>query len=310
MPLLTTVVPGVTITDETPLTPGLLNLLGTPAVTVTGTLDGTAGLAALSVTNAHLQDDAVTARVVDDTASYTMAGLTVNGPITASGGTGTLAVTAAASFNGNVTLGASAADTLDFKGSLGSATTQKTSPIDADKLIIADSAAADAWKWATRSDFAKTFLNLQSVHVAGTQSLTPVTWQTVTGLTVAITPRSTSSTILLVALVTGGFNTAGAQIYTRFARNDGVSDTVIGSGTAAGSRQAIQSSIIDAGGNSIPSAHMLYVDSPNTTSARTYKVQVYPNNAAGVWYIGRSSNDTDTSAFARAGCYLLALEIP
>ena len=40
MPLFVTVTPGTTITSSTTLTPSTLNLLGTPSINVTGSVDG------------------------------------------------------------------------------------------------------------------------------------------------------------------------------------------------------------------------------------------------------------------------------
>ena len=311
MPLIARVEPGATVAPNTAITPALLNALGTPVVYITGTLDGTVGLAALSVAEAHLQSGAVSARVVDATASFTMAGLTVNGAITA---TGAVTVGGLLTANGNMVLGNATTDTLAFNCALDAATPQKTAPVDGDKLLLADSAASDVLKWALRSDLLKGALNLQSAVVAGTVTLTSLSWATITGLSLSITPRSTSSKILLFAMVNGGIPVNGGQTFLRFARNDGASDTVIGSGTGAGSRQAIHAAITDsiAGANGVYSTPMLYVDSPSTTSARTYKVQAYGNQAGGGGniYFGRSGNDTDSTANSRSPCVLIALEIP
>lgn len=58
MPLLVTVTPGVTISEDTVLTAEELNLLGTPTVDIRGTVDGTSGVTVAdgSVTNAKLAD--------------------------------------------------------------------------------------------------------------------------------------------------------------------------------------------------------------------------------------------------------------
>jgi hypothetical protein len=308
MPLNATVTPNVTVTESTQLTPAVLNALGTPTISITGTVDGTAGIGASSITNAHLQDNIVNARVLDETDSFTVAGLTDTGNAAV---TGTLSVGGSATLNGNVTLGDAAADTLDIKGKLGAATATKTTAVDADQLFLVDSADSNAIKTILRSNLSKGFLNVQTAHVAGTQTFSGQTWTTVTSLTVSITPRSTSSTILLFALINGGIAVNGTQVYARWVRNDGASDTVIGSGTAAGSRQAVHTAMLDggSGANGLCSCSMLFVDSPATTSARTYKVQLYGNNTSGNFYTGRGANDTDSALYARAGCFLAAIEI-
>ena len=306
MPLSVGVTPGIEVDETTVITPAVLNQLGQPTITVTGTLDGTAGLAAASVANAHLQDNAVDGRVWDESASLTGVNLTATGALTGA----TLAISGAATFAGDVTLGNAAADALHLLAKLGSSTVQKTTPVDADQLILGDSAASDQLVRMTRAQFVRALLNIQTAHVAGTQTYGAASWTSVTSLQVTITPRSTDARILLVALINGGIATNGAQVYARFARNDGVSDTVIGSGTGAGSRQAAHTAMIDggSGANGLCSCSLLYVDSPATTSARTYKVQLYGNT--GAFYTGRSANDTDSALYARGGCSLLALEIP
>lgn len=61
MPLFVTVTPGTTISNTTTLDPTTLNLLGTPSVDVTGTVDGgSLSLSAGSVGNAELAAHAVT----------------------------------------------------------------------------------------------------------------------------------------------------------------------------------------------------------------------------------------------------------
>lgn len=61
MPLFVTVTPGTTVTNSTTLDATVLNLLGTPSVDVTGTVDGgSLSLSAGSVGTTQLADDAVT----------------------------------------------------------------------------------------------------------------------------------------------------------------------------------------------------------------------------------------------------------
>lgn len=69
MPLFVTVTPGTTITNSTTLDATVLNLLGTPAIDVTGTVDGgSLSLSAGSVGTNELSDNAVTnAKLADMT---------------------------------------------------------------------------------------------------------------------------------------------------------------------------------------------------------------------------------------------------
>ena len=53
---------------------------------------------------------------------------------------------------------------------------------------------------------------------------------------------------------------------------------------------------------------MLYLDSPATAAAITYKVQM-ASYAGGTQYVNRSFTDTDSTNFARSTSTLTALEI-
>jgi len=68
MPLFVNVTPGTTISSTTTLSASTLNLLGTPTVNITGTIDGgTLTLGANSVNSAAIQDLAViTSKIADN----------------------------------------------------------------------------------------------------------------------------------------------------------------------------------------------------------------------------------------------------
>lgn len=81
MPLFVTVTPGTTITNSTTLDATVLNLLGTPAIDVTGTVDGgSLSLSAGSVGTNELSDNAVTNTKLAD-----MTGPSVKGRQTGTG---------------------------------------------------------------------------------------------------------------------------------------------------------------------------------------------------------------------------------
>lgn len=90
MPLFVNVTPGTTISPTTTLSASTLNLLGTPTVNITGTIDGgTLTLGSSSVNTAAIQDLAVTTSKLADTSVTnaklaTMAANTIKGNNTGS----------------------------------------------------------------------------------------------------------------------------------------------------------------------------------------------------------------------------------
>jgi len=136
---------------------------------------------------------------------------------------------------------------------------------------------------------------LQVVSAIKTDSFSQAatnTFTDITGLSVAITPTSASSKVLVTVSVGGASMTAaGAQAY-RLVRGS----TAIGVGTASGNRQA--TSWRDFNGNSDGNvAHggysFTFLDSPATTSSTTYKLQLVVQTGTG--YINRSPNDSDVT---------------
>lgn len=128
-----------------------------------------------------------------------------------------------------------------------------------------------------------------------TLSTTSTSFTDVTGLSVTITPRKTSSKILIIASVVSGAQVRDARY--RLMRDS----TAIAIGDAAGSRERVTfqgGSNHDASSDTYVSRSVgsHFIDSPGTTSATTYKVQISTTNAAWTAYVNRSRNDTDTTA--------------
>jgi hypothetical protein len=126
----------------------------------------------------------------------------------------------------------------------------------------------------------------------------------ITGLTISITPTSATNKIFVIASLVGG-NTTGTNVaFLQFTR--GV--TAIDIGDAAGSRQQV-TSIIAAGNTSwAESISMTFLDSPATTSATTYAVQI-KTNGSGSAFVNRSSADTDSAALFRATSTITVMEV-
>jgi hypothetical protein len=121
---------------------------------------------------------------------------------------------------------------------------------------------------AQMNDLRGAFRILQVVSANVTDrtfSTASTTYVDVTGLSLSITPQSATSQILLYCSVGGGNTNAGFGVqYFQFVRNS----TAVGNGAEASFLFWSPSS--DQTGN----ASNLFIDSPNLTSAITYKIQV------------------------------------
>ena len=149
---------------------------------------------------------------------------------------------------------------------------------------------------------------LQTVKT-DTFSVTGTTWTDVTGLSVNITPSSSSNKILMLADVSVGSSTFAA--YIKFKRDS----TDIYLPDVAGSRPRIQGR----GGHAPQSGDpyglnkisVMYLDSPSTTSQITYKMQLRTYSSTTViGYINRTHQDRDNANYdARSVSSVTVMEI-
>ena len=131
----------------------------------------------------------------------------------------------------------------------------------------------------------------------------PETYTDVPGLTVDITPSATSSKILV--LVNALHASAGDSFLSLFRDT-----TNLASPTSPGNRSpALSGNGRKSDGAENIYAHSIsFLDSPNTTSATTYKVAItvwYDDTA----YINRTVNDTDAGNRGRGVSTITAMEI-
>ena len=123
------------------------------------------------------------------------------------------------------------------------------------------------------------------------------TFTDITGLTVSITPKSATSKILVIAYIGSSSQANGGTCAFRFARNG----TGIGVGTPSGSRQGAGFRFPNgspADGNiNYGGLSMNYLDSPATTSAVTYSLQMISQTIGGAstTYINFTQGDTNTA---------------
>ena len=140
-----------------------------------------------------------------------------------------------------------------------------------------------------------------------TSSFTSATFADISGLSVAITPSSSSSKILILSYANCGYDYGAAKIGIKLLRGS----TVINLGDTAGNRIRMSSSLYINSDN--PSTHGVlsnFLDSPSTTSETTYKLQAGNLDASGTVYVNRPGDSwTDATNFASVTSTITAMEV-
>ena len=149
---------------------------------------------------------------------------------------------------------------------------------------------------------------LQVVSTSKTDTFTSTTantWVDITGLSVAITPSLTSSKVLIFATLMIGSDAGEGFVYLKTLR--GATDLAIGDTAGSRIRAGFGGRAADV--NTCSGYDFTYLDSPSSTSALTYKVQIYAQQGSALAYVNRSKADTDSATFARLVSSITAIEI-
>jgi len=146
---------------------------------------------------------------------------------------------------------------------------------------------------------------IQSTNTTNVFTTTSATYVDVTGLSVSITPTSSSSKIFILYSVFGSSTNHAAMRLVR-------DSTAINVGTAGGSRIIASAVGFQTDGSAtgyeggVVSGN--FVDSPNTTSAVTYKIQVL-TYAGATFYSNTTNTDSDTTYTYRGASTITAIEV-
>lgn len=172
------------------------------------------------------------------------------------------------------------------------------------QVLTADSTAATGLKWATAGGGGKV-LQVVSTFKSDAYTTSPnvPSYTDVTGLSVTITPSASTSKILVLYNVAGTSQTGVSAAFFRLMRGA----TAINQGDAAGSRTlGFGNTYEAAASDTILQLAGSFYDSPATTSATTYKIQV---TCGGVLYINRSQSDSNAAYGMRVGSSITVMEI-
>ena len=299
------------VTGATTLTgnltvPGNLAVTGTSTLTgataVTGTLGvaGASTLASVGVTGA-----ATVGTTLGVTGATTLASVGVTGNTTL---TGDLAA------NGNTTLGNAGTDTLAINSDNITVPNISTVTVNiaADKVLITDASDSSKVKVVTASSLGISASNAPQVKQTALTSQTTITptggsfGTEITGLTTTITPRSINSTVLVtITICYGAAPGYSASSCFRLTRDDGTQIEIGYPPSNPGNRQSGISSpsyYEGASGEYQNSVTMTFLDSPATTSAVTYRINIHAAFPAGSVpvLINRSFADVNTHLYGRS----------
>jgi hypothetical protein len=137
-------------------------------------------------------------------------------------------------------------------------------------------------------------------------SATTGSWVDVTGLSVTITPTSASNKIYIVVDLSLALSTVTDIVQQRLVRGA----TPVCIGDANGSRNRVSGAAGVISSNSTNANHSRvfnFLDSPATTSATTYQVQVFSNT--GTKYVNRCGENVDSSTFYTNTSTITVMEI-
>jgi len=183
--------------------------------------------------------------------------------------------------SGTVTVTNSMATAIDAKGDLivgTGADTFSRLAVSATNghTLVADSAEATGLKWAAPAGGGGKVLQVVQDTLVGGLTTTSTSYVD-SGLTLSITPVSVSSRILVMVNIVGMNPSTSQGAGARIMRD---------------STEIYFTDVINLGiGNTTPVSFM-YVDSPSTTSAITYKAQA-KNTQAGILYLGNYYSQTN-----------------
>lgn len=150
-------------------------------------------------------------------------------------------------------------------------------------------------------------LQVVSTTKTNTFTSTSTSFADITGLSVSITPSATSSKVLVMANVCLSHATAGNAGAIQLVRDS----TAICIGDADGSRTRASYGFIQpafaAGYATQLTGVAVILDSPNTTSATTYKVQI--DTSGGTVVVNRDGDNQNTADNYRTASSITVMEI-
>lgn len=305
MPLFVTVTPGTTITSSTTLTPSTLNLLGTPSIDVTGSVDG----GTLSVADGSL--------TLSKFAAIPGNRLIGNGSAT-SAYPAELSSTDLTFTASTVNVGTGAI--TETKLAARAATFAKVQAIATNRILGRTTASSgDIEELTVGSGLTLTAGTLNSLRprtaFTNYEAATTYTMSNdrnnavlLAVLNTSITPQTNTSKVLVQFSVSYEVSTYVTAFILE--RVDGATVTPLGVPSTPGNR--IYGTKVAAPGsnnNAQSSIVISFLDSPASTNAITYRIRAYCRETSATLAINRTVNNTDSNAYTRATSQVILQEI-
>ena len=190
-------------------------------------------------------------------------------------------------------------------------TTRPASPFEGQVIYETDTDLLLAYNGSAWRGFAEVGASvnssiLQVVAATKTDTFTTTSgsFTDVTGLSVSITPYATTSKILVLATLSACAGN-GSYYHARVVRGS----TAIFIGDAAGSRA--QTWFTTSNSVTLETRSMMHLDSPATTAATTYKIQIQMVVGAGspTLYVNRTPTDANDAFTARTASNITVMEV-
>ena len=148
-------------------------------------------------------------------------------------------------------------------------------------------------------------LQVESTAKTDTFTTTSATFVDVTSLSVSITPTSASNKILVLATVNGNGQSGVCGLQGQLVRDS----TAIALGDASASRTRVSFGNIETNTSGMLASSIMFLDSPATTSATTYKIQVRSNVSGQTVVVNRTFNDADSAQITRGLSTITVMEV-
>lgn len=317
MPLFVTVTPGTTVTSSTTLDASTLNLLGTPSVDVSGTVDGgsiTLGVQSVPLTSLYYQaNQTIVGNGAGSSASpvaltttdlvLTATTVNINTAAVTEAKIGARAVTAAKLF------------ALDGTGSTKLVGRSTASSGDVETLTVGSNIITTGSTLSVlRPAFSETLID----STANSYSSPTVRANAIelAAFTKSITPQTSTSKVLVTFNVSYdlsndslGSNCSNAFILTRVIGSGSPLELGVPSPVLSGQIYGIKTTPYSADQrNTLQTAVITFVDSPATVLACTYRLKFYGAVASTI-FINRTSTNAASSRYTCATSQVILQEI-